>query len=153
MSKCIKPYLNISCFDAIVGFCCRFDFSRFFGWCWNSKQICSREFLTSTISTFMRPPRAGMHTKRSASTSLYGRTETIFFVFQHRLSHRQNRLKTYSCGTVWKPDMCSYILIKCMILIECMLGELRLGRLGNRWAGVLAVICLVFKTLSKNPCR
>ena len=44
-------------------------FKIFVGWCWNSKQICSREFWTSTISTFMRPPRAGMHTKRSASTS------------------------------------------------------------------------------------
>ena len=29
LSKCIKPYLNISCFDVIVGFCSRFDSSRF----------------------------------------------------------------------------------------------------------------------------
>ena len=40
-----------------------------FCWCWNSGQICSREFLTSTISNFMRQPRAVMHTKRSATTS------------------------------------------------------------------------------------
>ena len=40
--------------------------------------------------------------------------------------------------------------------IEWMLGGLRLGKLGERWAGaggtgVLAVMCLVFKILSKNP--
>ena len=27
--KCIKPYLNISCFDVCVLVCCRFDFLRF----------------------------------------------------------------------------------------------------------------------------
>ena len=69
----VKMYQTIS--KHIMFRChCRFLleiwlFEIFFGWCWNSKQICSREFPTSTNSTFMRPPRAGMHTKRSASTS------------------------------------------------------------------------------------
>ena len=47
------------------------------------------------------------------------------------LSYRQNRLKTYSCGTVWKPHMCSYILIKWIVWIECVLGQLRLEGWGN----------------------
>ena len=72
------------------------------------------------------------------------------------LSYRQNRLKTYSCGTVWKSHMCSYILITWIIWIECLLGELRLGRLegalGGDW-GKAAVPRIVarFKKLYKNP--
>ena len=45
----------------------------------------------------MRPPRAGMHTRRSALTSQYERNEFQKYLWKHLLSYRQNRLKTYSC--------------------------------------------------------
>ena len=46
--------------------------------------------------------------------------ERSSFVLEHLLSYRQNRLKTYSCGTVWKPHMCSYILIEWIVWINFM---------------------------------
>ena len=54
----------------------------------------------------------------------------------------KNRLKTYSCGAVCKPHMRSYISLKWIIWIECMLGELWLGRLGEPLAKLGEPECL-----------
>ena len=48
----VKIYSTISCFDAIAGFCGRLDFLWFFGWCWNSKHICSGWFFKFINSNF-----------------------------------------------------------------------------------------------------
>ena len=66
---------NISSVDAIVSFVvdvASLDFLDDVG----LASIYARGALSnSSFSSFMRPPRAGMHTKRSASTSEYERHE------------------------------------------------------------------------------
>ena len=100
ISKSIKPYLNISCFDAIVGFCCIFYFLGFLLIDVGIASIYARPgFSNSSISTFMWSPRAGMHTKRSASTSWYERNEFQKCLWTDLLSYWQNRFKTYSFDT------------------------------------------------------
>ena len=61
----------------------------------------------------MRPPRAGIHTKRSALTSQYDRDEFQTYLWKHLLSDRLNRLKTYSCDTYL---FCWNIIIICSIV-------------------------------------
>ena len=69
----------------------------------------------SSNSTFMLSPGAGMHTKRSASTSWYERKKSNLFLWQKWLSYRQNRFKICPFGPVGKPHMCSYIVMKWII--------------------------------------
>ena len=80
---------------------------------WTAVTILYKKVLPiSSNSTFMLSPGAGMHTKRSASTSWYERKESNLFLFEKKMSYRQNRFKTCSFGLVGKPHMCSFITIK-----------------------------------------
>ena len=46
-------------------------------------------------------------------------TKGIRFLFiSNVLSYRQNHLETYSCGTFWKPHMCSYILMYLLLYLD-----------------------------------
>ena len=64
----MKPYLNIAWFDAMDGVGCRLDVFGFSADVAISNIYARAGFLPSSISTFMRSPGAGMHTKRFAST-------------------------------------------------------------------------------------
>ena len=71
ISKCIKPYLKRLCVDAIVGFCCSFDFWGFFGWCWNVKHICSSGFFDFINFNFYVIIRSWHVNRKVGATSSY----------------------------------------------------------------------------------
>ena len=112
ISKCIKPYLSISCYDAIVGFCGRFDFLGFFDWCWNSKHICSSgffEFINFNFYVITKSWHA--HQKDRLHELVWKKwVSDIFMDTFIKLSI--NSFKTYSCDTY---SFCWNIIIICSI--------------------------------------